>query len=354
MTGTEFFQLSDFRNYFIFFIVFISIASFYFVHIQRINKNSMISHQNLSVLLIVIGLIGILCKRIISLSNSPTSSIYFIGIIISIFLLQTILNYAIEYFYQPEKEKKENKTFYQMKEDILKMSFVLISSIGLASIALYFMPNFINVQSDVPSIFVNSVKEDRWFYGFFFLFIIIYRYLFSFFYSNNVKSSLFVPSMIGIPVLIMIFGFIIYIGRSLKMIGWKNYLTTFVVLGILLSLLFYLWIYIFMDSVSEICKKKPSKEEQKRDQSFTGKYLPPLLFFAILIMLWIHDSKKWNRMESIIYLIITVILITSSSTINTNYPASSLLVTWLSIEWILVTYYNWLNVKNSFHTIFSN
>jgi hypothetical protein len=353
MAGTEYFQLTTFRNYFIFFIVFISIASFYYVHIGHINKNSMISHQNLAVLLIIIGLIGILCKRIISLSNT-SSSLYFIGIIISIFSIQTILNYAIEYFYQAEKEKGDVKALYQMKNDIIKTIFVLISSVGLASIALYFMPNYVNPQSDVKDIFVSSMQENKWFYGFFFLFMIIYRYLFSFFYSNNVKSSLFVPSMIGIPVLVMIFGFIIYIGRSLKMIGWKNYLTTFVVLGILLSLLFYLWIYIFMDSVSEICKKKPSKEEKARDQSFTGKYLSSLLFFAILVMLWIHDSKKWNRTESILYLIITVILISSSSTLSTNYPASSMLVTWLSIEWLLVTYYNWLNVKNSFHTIFSN
>ncbi len=353
MAGTEFFKLTEFRNYFIFFIVFISIASFYFVHIQHINKNKMISHQNLAILFIVLGLIGILSKHIISLSNS-SSSIYFIGIIFSIFIIQTILNYAIEYFYKLEKEKKESKTLYKMEEDIIKSSFVLLSSIGLACIGLYFMPNYVNTQSDVPSIFTNSMNQDKWFYGFFFLFMIIYRYLFSFFYSNNVKSSLFVPSMIGIPVLIMIFGFIIYIGRTLKMIGWKNYLTTFVVLGILLSLFFYMWIYIFMDSVSEICKNKPSKEEEKRDKSFIGKYLPPILLLAIFMMLWIHDSKKWNRLEAIIYLIISIILITSSSTLSTNYPASSLLVSWLGVEWILVTYYNWLNVKISFHTIFSN
>ncbi len=109
-----------------------------------------------------------------------------------------------------------------------------------------------------------------------------------------------------------------------------------------------------MDSVSEICKNKKSKEEKARDNSFVGKYLPSLLLIAILMMLWIHDSKKWNRMEAILYLVITIILVSSSSTLSTKYPASSLLVSWLSIEWILVTYYNWLNVKNSFHTIFSN
>ena len=109
-----------------------------------------------------------------------------------------------------------------------------------------------------------------------------------------------------------------------------------------------------MDSVSTICKNQPSKEELKRDQSFIGRYLPPLLFLAILVMLWIHDSKRWNRWESLIYLIVTIILITSSSTLSTKYPASGLLISWLTVEWILVTYYNWLNVKNSFHAIFSN
>lgn len=353
MTGTEYFHLTEFRNFFILLIVFISIASFYFIHIQHVNKNVMIKNENIIFILIIMGLVGILCKHIISESNS-VSSMYFTGSIITLFLLQMVFNYAIEYFYQAEKGKDEIKTFYQMKNDIIKSILVLISSIGLACLGLYVMPQYVNIQSDVKNIFVKCFKEDIGFYLFFLLCMIAYRYLFSFFYSNNVKSSLFVPSITGIPILFMIFGFIIYIGKSLKMIGWKNYLTTFVVLGILLSLLFYVWIYVFMDSVSTICKNKPSKEEVKRDQSFTGKYLPPLLFVAIIMMLWIHDSKRWNRLESIIYLIVTIILVTSSSTLSTNYPGSSLLVTWLTIEWILVTYYNWLNVKNSFHTIFSN
>jgi phosphatidylglycerophosphate synthase len=167
------------------------------------------------------------------------------------------------------------------------------------------------------------------------------------------KSSLFVPIILGIPTLCSIFLFIVYVGSQLKMIHWKNYLTTFVVLSILFSLFFYVWLYIFMDSVSSICKSK-SKEETKRDNSWIGKYLSTLLLIGIFGMLWIVDSKKWNRYECIFYLIVTILLFTSFSSISVNYPNSSLLSFWLLIEWILVTYSNWLNVKNSFHCIFAN
>ncbi len=109
-----------------------------------------------------------------------------------------------------------------------------------------------------------------------------------------------------------------------------------------------------MDNVSDICKNKKSQEQIDRDNSIIGKYLPYFLIIAIITMLWIIDSRKWNRSECILYVIITLILFTSYTTLSTDYPKSSLLVFWLTIEWFLVTYYNWLNVKGSFHCIFAN
>ncbi len=351
------FQLSNFRNLFIFLIVFISISLYYFIHINHINKNDMIARENVTLLFILFFVIGFIFKRIVREANSQ-ASLYFVGAISFISLIQIIIVYLCEYLFDDKKEKEKKKsaqTLYNIQNDIKKTMIVLFTSVSFASIALYALPNMIPNLNQVPNIFERIMNDNFTFLVIFFILTIIYRYSFSLYYSNNAKSSLFVPTIVGLPVLLSVFVFIIFIGKNLKMIDWKNYLTTFVVFVILLSLFFYIWIYIFMTSIDSICKDKKKKEKSVKDkETWLTPYLTPLLLISIFSMLWIHDSKKWNRMECLTYLIISIILITSFTTLSTDYPSSSTLTLWLGIEWFLVTYYNWLNVKNSFHCIFTS
>ncbi len=342
------FSISEFRNYFIFFLVFVSISFYYFIHIDRTQKNPILQNENFTLKFILFLLIGFLFKQIVSISNTP-SSLYFVGYLFVILLLIYIFNILIDSLWKTEK-KKEDSSF---QNEIYKTIVVLIVAFTISILSLYILPSILPNLQTVVSSFESVMKSNLYYYIGFFILFFTYRLMYGMMYSSNMKSSLFVPALLGIPTLSCIFLFIVYLGSQLKMIHWKNYLTTFVVLSILFSLFFYVWLYIFMDSVSSICKSK-SKEEVKRDKSWIGKYLSSLLLISIFGMLWIVDSKKWNRFECIFYLIVTILLFTSFSTISLNYPNSSLLSFWLFIEWALVTYSNWLNVKNSFHCIFAN
>lgn len=349
---TSLFSLSNFRNYFIFFLVFISFTFHSFILVFKYNKNDTITSENYMLLFIVICLISLLFKQLISISNT-SESIYFIGFLSSIFLLQIIINFTIEYFLNVPSKKKDSFS-YNFENEITKTVSSIGSSLIIGGISLYILPKYIQNFQQISGVFDNIMNENFYYYVTFFIFFILYKIIFTLNYSNSIKSSVMLPTLLGIPVFLTIFVFLLFLGKSLKIINWKNYLTTFVVLSILISLFVYVWLYIFMDNVNDICKNKKSQEQIDRDNSLIGKYLPYFLIIAIIIMLWIIDSRKWNRMECILYVIITLILFTSYTTLSTDYPKSSLLVFWLTIEWFLVTYYNWLNVKGSFHCIFAN
>lgn len=351
------FQLSNFRNLFIFVIVFISISFSYLIHIQINNQNPILQNENNILFLILFLLIGFLMKNIISSNPQSQISMRFVGFLFVLFILLYVSNYIIDWFFTEKKIKTSKKDKVDLDDKIRnewkKFITLLLLTLSLTFFSLLILPYLIpNIFSITHSIQQVLQSDLYYFIGFFFLFF-IYRYLFGIFYTRNAKSSLFLPTLLGIPVLLSIFLFVVYVGSKLKIIHWKNYMTTMIVLMILTSLFFYIWLYIFMDSVSDLCKAKKTKEEIKYENSWIGRYLSTFLLIGIVGMLWIIDAKRWSRMECIFYIIVSVLLFTSFSTLSTKYPNSSLLSMWLFIEWVLVTYHNWINVKGSFHCIFS-
>lgn len=342
----------EFIKNFIFFICFFSISFFFLMDVYKKNKNPVITSENNTILIILIFLIGFIIKSLLEKSINK-ESYQLIGVFSFAIFIQWLINYLIEY-----NDKLITKPNEPYENYFKKLGLIITSTIGIVVMALFAI-NYLfknSTQNNIFDAFNEELKFDFYYYLIFVVLIAVYRLHFGSSYSNTTKSSLVLPSILGIYILFIILIFIIYVGIKIKLINTNQILTTIIILSCLFSLFVYVWLYMVIDSINGICKNKKNTEDSKKGK-ITGilyKFLTPILLFSIFILIWIIDSKKWNRVECILYLIITLILFTSSSTISTNYPNSSLLVFWLTIEWIFVTYYNWINVKNSFQCAFNN
>ncbi len=351
------FKISDNKEFiknFIFFICFFSISFFLLLNVYKKNKNPVITSENNTILIILLFLIGFLIKSLLSESYSK-ESYQIIGIIGFSIFIQWLINYSIEYY-----DKSITKPNEPYENYFKKLGLVITTTIIVIGLALFFM-GYLFKNSDLTTVFNSfnkEIKYDFYYFIFFLILIALYTFHFSTSYSNTTKSSLILPSLLGIYIILIIFVFIIYLGLKIKLINSNQILTSIIVLSCLFSLFVYIWLYMAMDSVNNICKnKKPIDDKEPKKGKISNilyQFLTPILLFSIFTLIWIIDSKIWNKTECILYLIITIILFTSSTTISTNYPSSSLLVFWLTIEWILVTYYNWINVQNSFQCVFNS
>lgn len=340
---------TSFLKSFLFFVIFFSIVSYFLTQVGNRNKNEIIKSENNTLIFIFVILMGFMLRNIIQKNSASPTSLKFVVILIFLFLIQYIINFVIEYHI----EREQDKSIFISGQEITRFFILLTTTIILSFIVLLILPGFLPDIENVKEGFIKSVNSDKWTIFFITLFYFSFRYTFGVYNTRNAKTSIFLPTVLGINVILSIFAFVYYIGVTFQLFNWKQTITTFIVFCILGSLFFYLWLYLFITSLSNMCKKKPTKEELKIKNSFFGKYMFYLLLIGIFILLWLLDTPKWNRIECILYLVITIILFTSYTKLSTSNPSTSLITLWLSFEWLFVTFYNWLNVSNSFHCIFS-
>ncbi len=342
------FENKEFIYNIIFFISFFSITFYLLLNVYHKNRNPVIKTETNTLLLILLFLIGLVVKSILSKSGDK-SSFYLVGIILSAIFIQWIINYCIQYF----TKKLENKN-EELENYLKKFAIVVFTTIINIGIVLVILDKY-SINNNLFSIFNDEVKFDYYYYIFFFIIFFIFSFHFNTLYTQTAKSSLILPTYLGAYILLIIFGFIIYLGVKIKLIDTNQILTTIIVLSCLFSLFVYIWLYMVIDSISIICKNKKKDEKKEALESrIFFKFLVPIILISIFILIWIIDTKKWSKFECGSYLIITLILFTSFSAISTYNPNTSLLSLWLLIEWVFVTYYNWINVQNSFQCLFNS
>lgn len=345
------FENKEFIFQFIFFFVFFSITFYLLLNVYHRNKNPVIFTETNTLLLILLFLIGFLFKSILTQSLGK-ESFYFVGVLSFAIFIQWLINYCIQYFTKDLEKKNEPYLNY-----FKKIGLVIFTTIIIIIITFFFL-NYLSKTMDFKNSiesFNNELKFDFYYYIFFFIFFSLFSFYFNTLYTQTEKTSLILPSYLGSYILITIFGFIIYLGIKIKLIDTNQILTTIIVLGCLFSLFVYIWLYMVIDSINTICKTK-NKDEKKEplESKIFFRFLIPILLISIFILIWIIDTKKWTKFECGSYLIITLILFTSFSTISSYNPNTSLLSLWLLIEWFFVTYYNWINVQNSFQCLFNS
>ncbi len=344
------FKDTSFLKSFLFFIAFFSIVSYFLTQVGNRNQNEIIKSENNTLIFIFVILIGFMLRNIIQKNSGTPTSIKFVVIIILLFLIQYIINFMIEY----HLEKREDKSKIISGQEITRFLILLSTTIVLSFIVLMMLPGFLPDIESVKEGFVKSISSDKWTIFFITLFYFSFRNTFGHYYNKNAKTSIFLPTVLGVNVILAIFTFVYYMGETFELFNWKQTITTFIVFCILGSLFFYLWLYLFISSLTNMCKKKLTKEQLKLQKTFFGKYMFYFLLIGVFILLWLLDTPKWSRIECILYLIITIILFTSYTKLSTSYPGTSFITLWLSFEWLFVTFYNWINVSNSFHCIFSS
>ncbi len=341
----------EFIYYFIFFISFFSITFYLLLNIYHRNKNPVINTEANCLLLLLLFLIGFVIKSLLTKSTGK-ESFYLVGILSFSIFFQWIINYIIQNF--TEKLDKKDEPYQNYFKKFGLMIFTTIINV----IICIFILNYLFKSFDFKNSFNNfnfEIQIDMYYFIFFLIIISLFAFHFNTLYSKNAKSSLILPTYLGGYILIIIFAFIIYLGIKIKLIDTNQILTTIIVLACLFSLFVYIWLYMVIDSINVICKTKNTDEKKiPKDVKLFYRFLTPILLISIFILIWIIDTKRWNKFECGSYLIITLILFTSFTTISTNYPDSSLLSLWLMIEWVFVTYYNWMNVQNSFQCLFNS
>jgi hypothetical protein len=88
------------------------------------------------------------------------------------------------------------------------------------------------------------------------------------------------------------------------------------------------------------------------EQSSNSDKLMIIIFIALLIVLWLDDTRYWHQSGSLLFILATIVTLLSMFYYSTIYPSTSLLSFWLFVEWCILIFSNKQNSKNSLHYSF--
>lgn len=321
------------KNY-LYFIVMFCIIFYIILYINHTTKNNIVIIETKIFMYLGISFLFIIISDIL---ETPLESLKkFLLIIILSLILVYISNYLIEYYYK-------NNNFNT--KIILALTISLV--ISLISI-IYINYTFDSKnKSQLFNCFNYGVNKNFNFLMFLTIYLYIYKYIFSIFNTNTNLSDIITPSILGILLIFFLFCLIIYICLKLKIINRIQILNSYIALLAIFTFLSISCIHIFMSSLSTICTTNETIaniDEQER--------VCLLLFISIMIILWLDDTRNWHQIGSILFLIITVFTLYCIFYYATLHPSTSLLSTWLFIEWLIIIFYKKENSKNSLHYSF--
>ena len=256
-------------------------------------------------------------------------------------ILIAILNYVIEHYYINDSPRK----FY------IKLFVCIAVAIGVFGIsaALYYF--FMKKNDNLYLSFLDSYKKNSSFIIFITVMLYIFYLLFKFFYKDTNLSDVITPAVLGIPTIIYLFGFIIFLCNKIGLINSNQYLNTFIVLSSITFLLGVFYLYFLMSSISSICDGSAEKEDPN-NKGPNKEVLTLLALGSIIGFLWLDDSRNWHQIGYIIFITLSIFAYYFVFNYSTAHPSLSLLSTWLFIEWLILLFYRNADSKNSLHFVF--
>lgn len=243
-----------------------------------------------------------------------------------------------------------NDTFF------MKLGKILLASI-IVFIIMLIIIHFEFKKTNLLNSFNVGFSKNLYFLIFFTIYIYIFKYIQYLSNWNNKLSDILSPMILGLFLLFFIFCILIFLSLKLKIIDNKQYLNAFIGFSSIAFFLGFIQIYIFMTSLSGICEPNnnqvtSTETSTETNTSISKNTLINMMIISLVVILWLDDSRNWHQIGSILFILATIITLTSMFYYSTIYPSISLLSFWLFIEWIIIIFRKRENSKNSMHFTF--
>ena len=324
-----------FMKYYFYYIILFSICFLILMKMNSESHNDVIKIESKIFFYLLIVFLFIIVSDIL---ETPLESLKKFFLII---LISTILVYTVNYIV--------NK--YYINHYFSKFMVVFLTSLSiyvLFTIIIYFMFERNNKAIGVKlfSSFNFAISRNFYFLLFTFIYLIMFYKKFKVYNKNTNLYSIIGPMVLGIMLIFFIFIFIIYVCRKLKIITKLQKLSSFIVLYYIAIFLFIVYLFIAMNSLGSICKDSADKKENNNER------IGLLILLCIFFILWFMDSRHWNKIGYLIFIIATIFTLYVFFVYSISHPSVSMLSLWLFIEWIILIFYRKEDTKNSLHYLF--
>jgi hypothetical protein len=323
----------------LFSITFFSLCLYLIMENLKSSNIPLVIMQTKIIYYLLIGILFYFISDILRTQEDFSKKI--VGIILFCLFISYISNNFLEKYY--------NGPFYYK---ILIGLGITIGVLIISLILVHIMINKIGYDYlDINDVFDASFKKNLYYFIFYFILLIIYTFILFFFKYPSSRNQMLQPALLGLLLMLFIFSFIIYICKNIGLINGYQYLDTFIVLLSIFIICGYIYFYLLLKSISTICSDDKKKEESVKNMNEAEKVIN-IMLLALLGVLWIGDSKIWNQIEYLIFIIITVITFSGLFYYSTKYPSTGVISLWLFIEWVMLCFKNGNNAKNSFEGVF--
>lgn len=317
------------------YLILFCICSYILIHINNKCKNKTVLLE-IKILYYILAVSVLL--MINNIMDSPQEdSKKLVGIFAASVILITILNYVIDTYYISDK-------FY------IKMLICMGVAFGIFAIsAVYYYFKF-KTKDDLQLSFINAYNKNSSFLIFLIVMLYIFYLIFSAMYSDTALSDILTPTILGIPTILYLFGFIIFFANKIGLINSYQYLNTFIVLSSITFLLGIFYLYFFMSSLNSVCdgSNAPPKEEKDPNK----EVIILLTLGTIIGFLWLDDTRNWHQIGYIAFIVLSIFAYYIIFTYSTLHPSLSMISTWLLIEWLILLFYKKADSKNSLQFAF--
>ncbi len=335
---SEFFK---FIKKYLFFVVLFILCFYILDYICNNSKNGMIISETNMFFYMILIFIFIILNDIL---HVPTKYLYKFTFII-------ILSMIISYYVMKYINKYDIKHTLFAKSIIIMFVTLFICLCTCIIIYFEYQRNHPNEAFNLFHIFNGAIDKNYFFIIFIFIYSFFYLIIFKLSNWNNNLSNILSPTIMGSMLLFFIFCIFVFIAHKIKLINSNQILNSFIVFLCLCAFVGITNIYIFMDSLNTLCYEVTPTIIDDNNNSTKIIYM---IIFAIIIILWLNDSRIWSQNGSIMFIFATMIMIITTVYYSRTYPSTSIPSLWLLIEWINLIFKQYNNSKNSFHNIVSN
>jgi hypothetical protein len=337
--ATDFFKSNFFyfMKYFLYFIILLTICFYITIYVDKNANNNLIKVETKVLFYVLIMFIIIILNDILETQFESLNQFFLI--IVFFIIISYSINYLVQHYYNSNKEINK-----------IRLTFIIIFLLYLIfSVIIYFFfkNSTKNIATPLYTAFNSAMKNNI---GFLFLITIlfyIYKDIFIRFNKNTFLTDILGSTILGNILIFTIFVFIIFLCIKLKIINSKQILNTFIVLYSILFFLILIGVYIFMQSMGNICDNKTDQKNIDNEEKVTL-----LILASIIILLWLDDTRNWHQIGSIIFVVITLFTFYVTFYYTQFHPNIGLMSTWLFIEWLIIIFYRKENSKNSIHFSF--
>jgi hypothetical protein len=344
---SEFF---GFIKRYLFFMILFTLCFYILFHVNSTTKNNMIITENKIFFYLVVIFIMIIINDLMEINQEYLFKFTFL-ILISLIISYYAMTYIYKLNINHNNDKNTRYSEYGIKGIIVTLSTIFISIITIIIFYFQFKKKHDFASFNLMNSFNKAINKNYIFVIFIFIYVYFYSRIYYHLSWNNSLTDIICPTVLGSVLLFFLFCFFIFMALKMKIINQLQILNSFIAFYSILFFIIISNLYIFTNSLNSVCTEAT---HETIEQSNNSERLILLIIFALIIILWLDDSRDWHQIGSIFFIIATIITLLTMFYYSTIYPTISIPAFWLFIEWMIIIFRRKENSKNSFHYSFMN